>query len=53
VATVISPDALAADVGRTMFSVDVASSKTMGMELVSCTPGQAEMRMLIQSLHLN
>jgi acyl-CoA thioesterase len=51
--TDLSPEALAAQVGRTMFSVDVASRTTMGMELLSCRPGQAEMRMTVQALHLN
>jgi acyl-CoA thioesterase len=45
--------ALAAQVGKTMFSVDVASKDTMGMELVSCEPGRAVMRMTIKELHLN
>lgn len=45
--------ALAERVGKTMFSVDVASKDTMGMELVGCEPGRAVMRMLVKELHLN
>lgn len=40
-------------VGETMFSADVASRDTMGMELLSCEPGRARMRMTVRSLHLN
>ena len=45
--------ALADQVGKAMFSVDVASKDTMGMQLVSCQPGRAVMRMTIKELHLN
>ena len=50
-----TPDAqaLAAQVGQTMFAGDVASKDTMGMELISCEPGRAVMRMKVQALHLN
>ncbi len=53
----MSPQELAADlaarVGQTMFATDVASRETMGMELVSCEPGRAVMRMEVRALHLN
>jgi len=44
---------LARQVGQTMFAVDTASKDTMGMELVSCEPGRAVMRMIVKALHLN
>ena len=44
---------LAHAVGHTMFAVDTASRETMGMELLSCEPGRAVMRMAVQPLHLN
>ncbi len=47
------PKDLARQVGQTMFAVDTASKDTMGMELVSCEPGRAVMRMAVQALHLN
>lgn len=47
------PQALAHAVGQAMFAVDTASKDTMGMTLVSCTPGCAVMRMPVQQLHLN
>ena len=49
----IDPKELARQVGQTMFAVDTASKDTMGMELVSCEPGRAVMRMTVQALHLN
>ena len=48
-----SSEALAAQVGETMFAVDVASKDTMGMELLLCAPGHARMRMQVRELHLN
>lgn len=48
-----TPEALAHAVGQAMFAVDTASKDTMGMTLVSCTPGRAVMRMTVQDLHLN
>ncbi len=47
------PKDLARQVGQTMFAVDIASKDTMGMELVTCEPGRAVMRMTVQALHLN
>lgn len=44
---------LAHRVGESMFSADVASRQTMGMELVFCKPGQARMQMRITPMHLN
>ena len=44
---------LARKVGETMFAADRASSETMGMELLACQPGRAEMRMVVRPLHLN
>ncbi len=44
---------LASQVGRTMFAVDTASKDTMGMELISCEPGRAVIRMEVKPLHLN
>ena len=49
----VNASALAAQVGQTMFSVDVASKDTMGMELLTCEPGRAVMRMVVHPLHLN
>lgn len=40
-------------VGETMFAVDTASRLTMGMELQSCQPGRAVLRMPIRPMHLN
>lgn len=40
-------------VGETMFAVDTASKDTMGMELLSCEPGCAVIRMTVQERHLN
>ena len=34
-------------VGDTMFAVDTASKDTMGMELLSCEPGRAVIRMTV------
>lgn len=49
----INPDALAHQVGVSMFANDVASRQTMGMELLFCKPGHASMRMTIEDKHLN
>jgi acyl-CoA thioesterase len=45
--------ALARRVAESMFEGDRASRDTMGMELVSCDPGRAIMRMTVRELHLN
>lgn len=44
---------LAAKVGATMFAVDRASKDFMQMELLSCEPGRAAMRMLVREPMLN
>jgi acyl-CoA thioesterase len=44
---------LARRVGETMFAVDTASRDTMGMQLVSCEPGRAVLRMEVREQHLN
>ena len=44
---------LARQVGESMFAVDTASKDTMGMELISCEPGRALMRMTVAERHLN
>lgn len=49
----VTPEAIAAKVGETMFAVDVASKTTMGMELLLCAPGHARMRMQVREFHLN
>jgi acyl-CoA thioesterase len=49
----MTPEALAAQVGQTMLANDAASRDTMGMTLVSCTPGRAVMRMAVAEKHLN
>jgi acyl-CoA thioesterase len=49
----VSPQELARRVGETMFAADVASKDTMGMELLSCEPGRAVLRMTVRELHLN
>ena len=36
-----------------MFAADAASRETMGMTLVSCSPGHAVLRMTVQARHLN
>jgi len=45
--------ALAQQVGETMYANDRATRETVGMDLVSCEPGRARMRMLVQDKHLN
>lgn len=47
------PHALAHAVGQAMFAVDTASKDTLGMALLSCTPGAAIMRMTVTDRHLN
>lgn len=44
---------LATRVGQAMFAADRASRETMGMELVACEPGRAQMRMTVHARHLN
>ncbi|MES2785040.1 MAG: hydroxyphenylacetyl-CoA thioesterase PaaI [Pseudomonadota bacterium] len=49
----MSPEALAAQVGESMFASDRASREFMQMELVSCEPGRAVMRMTVRECMLN
>jgi len=49
----LSPAALAVKVGEAMFAVDAASKDFMQMELVSCEPGRAVMRMKVRAPMLN
>ncbi len=44
---------LARQVGESMYALDAASKDTMGIELLSCEPGRATMRMVVKPLHLN
>ena len=44
---------LAAQVGQSMFAIDRASKDFMQMELVSCEPGRAVMRMTVREAMLN
>jgi acyl-CoA thioesterase len=44
---------LAKQVGQAMFAADRASKEFMGMELVSCEPGRAVMRMAVRQAMLN
>ena len=50
-----TPDALAMALAASahMFEADVASRNTMGMTLVQCTPGHAELHMTVAAKHLN
>ena len=36
-----------------MFAVDTATKDTMGIEILSCEPGRAVLRMSVRALHLN
>jgi acyl-CoA thioesterase len=45
--------ALAAKVGEVMFAADRATREFMQMELVSCEPGRAVVRMLVRQAMLN
>lgn len=45
--------ALAAQVGERMFEADRATREFMGMELVSCEPGRAVLRMTVREAMLN
>ena len=46
-------DDLARRVGESMYALDAASKDTLGMELLTCEPGRATMRMVVRPLHLN
>jgi acyl-CoA thioesterase len=45
--------ALARQVAESMFAVDTATKDTMGMQVLSCEPGRAVLRMEVKPLHLN
>jgi acyl-CoA thioesterase len=45
--------ALAARVGERMFEADRATRELMGMQLVSCEPGRAVLRMMVREAMLN
>ena len=45
--------ALAQQVGQVMLANDRATRETVGMDLLSCEPGRASMRMQVQDKHLN
>ena len=49
----LPPQQLAAKVGEAMFAVDAASKDFLQMELVSCEPGRAVMRMEVRQPMLN
>ncbi len=49
----MSPHDLAARVGASLFAVDRASKDLLGMELVSCDPGRAVIRMQVRETMLN
>jgi acyl-CoA thioesterase len=49
----MTPGDRAQKVGETMFANDVASTDTMGMELLSVEPGRAKMCMVVRPRHLN
>jgi acyl-CoA thioesterase len=51
--TLTDEDLLAQRVGQAMFCADVASQQTMGMQLVFCKPGHAQMTMQVTLAHLN
>ena len=48
-----TPRELAARVGETLFAADRASREFMQIELVSCEPGRAVLRMAVREQHLN
>jgi acyl-CoA thioesterase len=49
----MTPEQKAARVGETMFAADAASREFMQMELLSCAPGRAVMRMAVRECMLN
>jgi acyl-CoA thioesterase len=49
----MAPEQKAAQVGQAMFAADRASREFMQMELLSCTPGRAVMRMTVREPMLN
>ncbi len=53
VAVSYDPQALAQGVAAAMFAADRASREFMQMELLSCAPGRASMRMTVRGEQLN
>jgi acyl-CoA thioesterase len=49
----VDPNTLAQQVAQSMYAVDTATKDTMGIEILSCTPGRAVLRMPVRALHLN
>jgi acyl-CoA thioesterase len=49
----IDPNTLAQQVAQSMYAVDTATKDTMGIEILSCAPGRAVLRMPVCALHLN
>ena len=49
----VDPHTLAQQVAQSMYAVDTATKDTMGIEMLSCGPGRAVMRMAVRELHLN
>ena len=49
----IDPNTLAQQVAQSMYAVDTATKDTMGIEILSCAPGRAVLRMPVRALHLN
>lgn len=49
----VDPHTLAQQVAKSMFAVDTATKDTMGIEILSCEPGRAVLRMPVRELHLN
>jgi acyl-CoA thioesterase len=49
----MTPEQRAARVGEAMFAADKASREFLQMELVSCAPGRATMRMTVREEMLN
>ena len=44
---------VAQQVAQSMYAVDTATKDTMGIEILSCAPGRAVLRMPVRALHLN
>ena len=51
--SILDKRALAQRVGEAMFTADAASREFMQMELLSCEPGRARMRMTVRAEQLN
>ncbi len=51
--TITQAQALAEQVGKTMYAVDTATKDTMQMEILVAEPGRAVLRMEVRPMHLN